>query len=148
MKKTAVCITVTILVLLIAFGISVPIINNHSAKTIEVRLAQISLPENTEYIESVSAAGKLTGNGNGMQYFGAVLLNSGLSLEELEHSYAIYSENEWDCLVDIQEEQKIEMIENETLAFETSLSPDEQYYIVYSWGEGVSPFSELDIRGN
>ena len=148
MKKTAVCITVTILVLLIAFGISVPIINNHSAKTIEVRLAQISLPENTEYIESVSAAGKLTGNGNGMQYFGAVLLNSGLSLEELEHYYAIYSENEWDCLVEIQEEQKIEMIENETLAFETSLSPDEQYYIVYSWGEGVSPFSELDIRGN
>lgn len=35
-------------------------------------------------IESLSQAGKLTGNGNGMQYFGAILIRSELSLEELE----------------------------------------------------------------
>ena len=70
--------------ILIGGVISLPLINNHTAYKVEKALCEIPLPEETELIESLSQAGKLTGNGNGMQYFGAILIRSELSLEELE----------------------------------------------------------------
>lgn len=70
--------------ILIGGVISIPLINNHTAYKVEKALCEIPLPEETELIESLSQAGKLTGNGNGMQYFGAILIRSELSLEELE----------------------------------------------------------------
>ena len=70
-------------VVLIGGVISIPLINNHTAYKVEKELCETPLPEKTELIESISRAGKLTGNGNGMQYFGAILIRSDLSLEEL-----------------------------------------------------------------
>ena len=70
-------------VVLIGSVISIPLINNHTAYKVEKALCEIPLPEETELIESLSQAGKLMGNGNGMQYFGAILIRSDLSLEEL-----------------------------------------------------------------
>lgn len=148
MKKLAKIILIAISVLLISFMISIPIVNDYSASEIEKRLMAIPLPENTEYVDSISKAGKMTGNGNGMQYFGAVLVKSELSLDELSAYYSAYRENDWDCLVEIQEGQQIEVTEHGSLSFETSLSAEEQYYILYSWGSGIEPFSELDIRGH
>lgn len=98
-------------------------------------------------IESLSQAGKLTGNGNGMQYFGAILIKSELSLEELDAYYSRYRSNEWECLVKIQEGQSIEGIDHGTLQFAEEIK-DRGYYIVYSWGSGNSLLDELDIRGH
>ena len=70
-------------VVLIGSVISIPLINNHTAYKVEKALCEIPLPEEPELIESLSQDGKLTGNGNGMQYFGAILIRSDLSLEEL-----------------------------------------------------------------
>ena len=67
--------------ILISGVISIPLINNHAAYKVEKALCEIPLPKETELIESLSQAGKLTGNGNGMQYFGAILIKSELSLE-------------------------------------------------------------------
>ena len=39
-------------------------------------LVHFRLPKNTELIESIYKAGKLVGNGNGMQYFGVILIKS------------------------------------------------------------------------
>ena len=88
--------------ILIGGVISLPLINNHTAYKVEKALCEIPLPEKTELIESLSQAGKLTGNGNGMQYFGAILIRSELSLEELETYYSDYRSNEWEYLVEIQ----------------------------------------------
>ncbi len=74
--------------ILIGGVISIPLINNHTAYKVEKALCEIPLPEETELIESLSQAGKLTGNGNGMQYFGAILIRSELSLEELDIYYS------------------------------------------------------------
>ena len=74
--------------ILIGGVISLPLINNHTAYKVEKALCEIPLPEETELIESLSQAGKLTGNGNGMQYFGAILIRSELSLEELDAYYS------------------------------------------------------------
>lgn len=52
--------------ILIGGVISIPLINNHTAYKVEKALCEIPLPEETELIESLSQAGKLTGNGNGM----------------------------------------------------------------------------------
>ena len=131
----------------ILFLISIPRVNDHIAKQTMTELAQVPMPEQTECIEKVSAAGKLSGNGNGMQYFGAILIRSELSLEELDAYYSRYRSNEWECLVKIQEGQSIEGIDHGTLQFAEEIK-DRGYYIVYSWGSGNSLLDELDIRGH
>ena len=132
---------------LIGSVISIPLINNHTAYKVEKALCEIPLPEETELMESLSQAGKLTGTGNGMQYFGAILIKSELSLEELETYYSDYRSNEWECLVETQEGQSIEVIEHKALQFSEEIE-DGGYYIVYSWGSGNSLLKELDIRGH
>ena len=134
-------------VVLIGGVVSIPLINNHTAYKVEKTLCEIPLPEETELIESLSQAGKLTGNGNGMQYFGAILIRSELSLEELETYYSDYRSNEWEYLVEIQEGQSIKVIEHKALQFSEEIE-DSGYYIVYSWGSGNSLLKELDIRGH
>ena len=134
-------------VVLIGSVISIPLINNHTAYKVEKALCEIPLPEETELIESLSQAGKLTGNGNGMQYFGAILIRSDLSLEELDAYYSGYRSNEWECLVEIQEGQSIDVIDHEILNFGKEIN-DAGYYIVYSWESENSLLKELDIRGH
>ena len=134
-------------VVLIGGVISIPLINNHTAYKVEKKLCETPLPEKTELIESISRAGKLTGNGNGMQYFGAILIRSDLSLEELDAYYSGYRSNEWECLVETQEGQSIEVIEHKALQFSEEIE-DGGYCIVYSWGSGNSLLKELDIRGH
>lgn len=144
MKKAVIPI-VLIAVLLVGFIVSVPLVNNHSAKEVERRLVSTALPDNTEIVESLSKAGKLVGNGNGMQYFGAMLIKSELGLEELE---AYYSEIISGSAVREQRSRDIEIIEHGTLSFEAEISDTEGYFIVYLFGSGKKPFSELDIRGH
>ena len=134
-------------VVLIGGVISIPLINNYTAYKVEMALCEIPLPEEAELIESLSQAGKLTGNGNGMQYFGAILIRSDLSLEELDAYYSGYRSNEWECLVETQEGQSIDVIDHEILNFGKEIN-DAGYYIVYSWESENSLLKELDIRGH
>ena len=146
MKKLKI-VGILAVVILIGGVISIPLINNHAAYKVEKALCEIPLPEETELIESLSQAGKLTGNGNGMQYFGAILIKSELSLEELDAYYSDYRRNEWEYLVEIQEGQSIDVIEHGELQFSKEIKGS-GYYIVYSWGSGNSLLKELDIRGH
>ena len=117
-------------------------------KKLEIQQFQeANLPKQTELIEAISQTGKLTGNGNGMQYFGAILIKSELSLEELDAYYSEYRSNGWEYLVEVQEGQSVEMIEHGGLQFSEEIK-DNSYYIVYSWGSGNSLLRELDIRGH
>lgn len=63
-------------VLTVGICASVPAVNDMYAREVARELAAVPLPEGTELIEKTSAAGKFFGNGNGMQYFGAVLLKA------------------------------------------------------------------------
>ena len=51
------------------------------------KLKSIELPPNTKIEWSESKAGKLIGSGNGMQYFGSILVDSDLSENELKEYY-------------------------------------------------------------
>ena len=135
MKKLKL-VGILVAVVLIGGVISISFINNNIAYKVE-----------TELIESISRAGKLTGNGNGMQYFGAILIQSELSLKELDDYYSDHRSNEWEYLVEIQEGQSIDVIDHETLNFGKEIN-DAGYYIVYSWESENSLLKELDIRGH
>ena len=151
MKKTliiAVLLPIILITLFVLFALSVPIVNNITAATVLSDIKNIPLPENTEYVDGVSAAGKFTGNGNGMQYFGAMLIKTDLSLDELNSYYSDYRENEFRLLIEKQESGEIAVIEHGSLVFESELSQDENYYIVYSWGDGIDLFADLDLRGH
>ena len=143
MKKMKLSV-VTVVVFLVCCFASIPIVNDLTAKSIEKQLARVDLPENTELIESLSKAGKLVGNGNGMQYFGAILIRSEQTLEELS---AYYSHELANVVVERQTAQKIEGVEHEELSFITDISQTEDYFIVYLFGDGIAPFLNLDIRG-
>lgn len=130
-----------------AFFLAAPIVNDSIARKTADELAGLPLPNHTEMIESIYKAGKLTGNGNGMQYFGALLIKSGLSFEELKTYYAGFSEDVCDCKVEWQSDEDIVIIEHMELNFKTRVYGDD-YYIVYSWGDNDTIFHEFDIRGH
>ena len=150
MKKTrniGISLGILVLVSFLAILFGVPIINNITAANVKNELLALPLPDNTELIDSVSKAGKLVGNGNGMQYFGAILIKTELSEKELATYYQQFAINEWNCIVERQTTKQIEMIENDTVSF--NIAPDyDQYYIIYSWGESNFFLRDLDLRGH
>ena len=147
MRKGIRIVLAIIFASIILFLILCPIINNLSAKHIIAEIKSVPLPQDTQIIESFSQAGKLVGNGNGMQFFGAVLIESELSLEDLDNHYSLYRETPWDCIVKTQRAQNIDVIEHGTFSLETDVS-NGNYYLVYTWGNGISPFQDLDLRGH
>ena len=147
MKKIVLTFSLTVACLLLCFLIAAPVVNSNVAKKTAKELVNLPLPENTEYIEAIYKAGKLVGNGNGMQYFGAILIRSELSLEELKEYYSAFAEHEWECVVEEQTGQEIKFIEHTRLTFKTEIDED-RYYIVNSWGDNNTIFHEFNIRGN
>lgn len=133
--------------LIILFFISCPIINNITASNVAKTIWETPLPPHTEKVEKISSAGKLIGNGNGMQFLGAVLLKSSSSLNELKDYYKNYSENKWSYVVEEQKASEMNGINHNNLCFKTVVENDD-YFVVYSWGVGVSPFCEFDLRGH
>lgn len=89
LKILIICILIAILFPIILYA-GIVIANNCIADSIEKDLTSVELPENTELIDSISIAGKISGNGNGMQYFGAILVSSEMTEDELENYYKTY----------------------------------------------------------
>lgn len=148
LKITGLVIVLLIILSITACAISISFANDYSADKTAKEIKEIPLPENTEFVELISRAGKFTGNGNGMQYFGAMLIKSDLSLAELDEYYSAYRENEWDYVVEVQDSREVECIEHSHIWFSTDVEPSESYYIVYSWGSAVSSLGDFDLRGH
>ena len=147
MKRFLITIASVVLVAVPLFMIIVPQMNDNIAKKVAEDILSVPLPENTTYIESKSLAGKLVGNGNGMQYLGAILIQSGLELDTLQAYYSSYADNEWTYIVEPQLDNKINVIEHGYLEFDSDINGD-GYFIVYSWGDTDSIIADLDIRGH
>ncbi len=78
-------------VLLVIVALIIPVANNAVALGVEKELKALPLPEDTRLVESSSVAGRLTGKGSGMQYFGALLVESDLTAQELQEYYDGFS---------------------------------------------------------
>ena len=136
-----------ICLLIFLTAVSIPIVNNCIADNVEKELRSLPLPESTELVDSISAAGKLSGNGNGMQYLGAILVESDLSIEELTEYYAQYKIDGRDIYVNVQNGERVELSEHRDLLFDID-SAHGDCFIVYSWGKSDYVLSELDLRGS
>ncbi len=147
MKKLLITIILIVVIIFLSVLVAAPIVNDNIAKKTADKLVDLPLPSNTEFIEIVYLAGKLVGNGNGMQYFGAILIKSGLSLEELKEYYLKFAKDEWECMVERQIDTDIKIIEHRKVTFKTNVEGD-NYYIIYSWGSNNTIFHEFDIRGH
>ena len=146
MKKIG-YIVCAIVVAFFAFIIAIPIVNDNVAKKTAEKVKKIQLPADTEYMETFSEAGKLVGNGNGMQYLGGILIKSDQSLKELQTYYSQYAQKEWECIVEKQKGREIQFVEHGAVSLNTDIDGD-GYYIVYSWGDSDTIFDDLDIRGH
>ena len=141
---------ITLAVLILVIALAIPVANNAIALGVENDLKSIPLPEKTELVESTSKAGKLVGNGNGMQYFGAILIKSDLSPEELDAYYQVYRTGQFDCLVEAQLSSDILPLEGGDLAFQHT-EYGVGYYIVYTWGDApdwLETWLDTDLRGH
>ena len=91
MKKATRKIVFLVLMILF-FDASIMFVNDIVANNPEKYLLNVVLPEKTQLVESNSVAGKIYGNGNGMQYIGQLLVTTELSEEELKAYYSSIDE--------------------------------------------------------
>lgn len=135
-KKLKIIITVIIViaVLLVSspfiFYGGIVIANNNIANNLEKDLKKAPLPENTVLVDSISVAAKMTGNGNGMQYYGAIVVESELSEEELKAHYEEYGNY---IFVRVQENEYVlndDYLNNHTF---DNLEEGKTYYCIESW---------------
>lgn len=146
--KIFVLVMILLVFCIIMFCLSIHVLNDNVAKSVENELKDIPLPSNTELLDSISIAGKLTGNGNGMQYFGAILIKTQLNIKELNEYYKQYRKNEWSCLIG-KYNNEIYIIEHGKYRFKNINNNEfDGCYIVYSWGDINNGFLNLDIRGH
>lgn len=129
------------------------ITNNAIADRIEKRLLFCELPQNTELVDSLSIAEKLTGSGNGMQYMGSILVRSELDKEQLKEYYGSRFEF---VQVEKQETAELRFIRS-GYSFENFPKENEGlYYSVTCWdddrkempGGFISELLDFDIRGH
>lgn len=66
------------LLLIAALYAGIVVSNNRIAEDLRKQVAGCMLPLGTELVDSAAVAGRLQGNGNGMQYFGVALIHSDL----------------------------------------------------------------------
>jgi hypothetical protein len=138
-------IMVFVAALLLLFAAAIPIVNNAIALGVEKDLKNLPLPEKTELIETTSKAGKFVGSGNGMQYFGAILVKSDLPYDTLQAYY-----EQHDCIVKAQLSDEIEWANSNAPSFRHK-DYDGPYFIVYRWGSAPSWVRDLldtDLRGH
>ena len=80
-------IVLIVVLLLTGFGLTVRFANDRIAARLEQCVLEYPLPPDTVLVDSESVADKVSGNGNGMHYFGGILVGSDLSEEELYAHY-------------------------------------------------------------
>ena len=158
MKKKVLFVIIPVVALLIALSpvaayLGIVFANNGIANHVERELKNYPLPEKTIFMDSVSIAGKLVGNGNGMQYMGSILVVSDLTEEEL---YEYYSQSFDNVEVRKQESHVIDFV-NTDYCFELFGDPKyHDHYSVTCWGSpkdvGLERFSavlmNVDLRGH
>ena len=107
--------------------------------------SELRAADGIEIIETVSDYGKLGGNGNGINFFGAVLVKA----EDPAVLDALVSQNKDFELLDYYKQEKREIdlkyAQRAHLSFE-NLSPD--YYVVWFYESSHPHANLLDIKGH
>ncbi len=153
MIKKLIPIVIIILLLPILAYSAIVITNNVIADRVEKALASHALPEGTTLLDSLSAAGRFEGNGNGMQYMGAILVESESSSEELKKHYG----TEFD-FIEVRRQETAELnFTHDSFSFDGfSEVTDKSYFAVICqesdrrelFGDFLCALLDLDVRGH
>lgn len=144
-------LAVPAIVLILAAVIVVPQIvvqarNDAVAHEVETALLDTPLPADAELVDSMSVAGKLSGNGNGMQYLGVLLIRSDETLSELQTFYSAQSLDNAPSIEVATPESLNGLHKTPGFLGETG---EPRTFIVYAWGMDPGwPFSDSDLRGH
>lgn len=136
------------LLLLMLGGCATVVLQNDAvARSVADRLSALPLPPGAERVAVASKAGKLVGNGNGMQYLGAMLIRSDASPETIAAFYGTQGE----IGSGISVTRRVDLREGEgSVAADlvgASDRPDE--HVVSAWDEPPSwVHDEFDLRGH
>ena len=84
-KLIGLVLAIIFVILILPFFIF-PIANNITLSGFSKQLYEIEIP-NTKVLEKHSVCGKLTGNGNGMDFLACVLVETDLTFEELKSEF-------------------------------------------------------------
>ena len=151
-KRILTILLIVIIALPFITYISIVVTNNTIADKIEKNLISYALPTNTKLVDSISVAGKLTGSGNGMQYMGAILVDSDLSIEVLKEHYS----SQFDY-IEVNEQKTVNLDFIQNVSFNADIeSGDTTYYSIICWdddrkemfGDFISELLDFDIRGH
>ena len=151
-KRIFIILLIVMFVLPIISYIGIVVTNNSIAEKIEKDLVSYELPTNTKLVDSVSVAAKLTGSGNGMQYMGAILVDSDLSKEELKEHYS----SEFDY-IEVNEQETVNLDFIQSVSFDANIKlGDKTYYSIIccdddrreKFGEFISELLDFDFRGH
>lgn len=141
----ALAIALSVLLALVGTPVTFTVVNDAAARSVESELHALPLPDGTVLIASMSRAGKLSGNGNGMQYLGALLVRSDLSAETLQ---SFYDEIDTGAVSpQVFTAGGLSELHGANGFLSEPGAPDE--FIVSAWGEGPGWFFEsFDLRGH
>lgn len=125
---------------------SVRAVNDAAAHDIETRLLVVPLPDGADRIDSMSLAGKLSGNGNGMQYLGALLIRSDQTASELQAFYDTQTGMD-ELSVTVTTAGGLSELQSTPGFLGEPGEPGT--FIVYAWGDGPGgDFEDSDLRGH
>lgn len=148
--KTIICALISIAILGTLFIVSLFINQNFLIRWKLTSDFKDLICENShiEIIETKSTHGKLNGNGNGINYFGTVLVKTD-SKDTLKELLALL-DTEFDTVGYVtQINQTIEnnLLEHTTLEYNTPLTNGEIYYSIFYFNHTNKYSYQLDIRG-
>ena len=147
-KSIKVLLTVVIAVIFL-LPVFILVVNDITAINVKNDLKKLQLPEKSQLIDSKWIAGKIVGNGNGMQYFGAILIRSELTWDELDRYYSQYRNADWQYQVAVQKTKYIDILDKGGYSFKLPNGESfDNCYIVYNWGDVNNFFSKWDLRGH
>lgn len=126
--------------------VTITLVNDASARSVQTSLQALPLPEGAELIDSTSRAAKIVGNGNGMQYLGALLIRSDESAAELQTFYDAQS-IPGDLTVAVAPSGGLNDFPGAGGFLDEPAEAGT--FVVYAWGDGPGEvFEEFDIRGH
>lgn len=122
---------------------------NHLSTMVDILSDTVKDEMHDEPIEIQSVYGKLNGNGNGIQYFGAVLIekasieNPDLLIAKLDSRFEIVG------IID-QKDSKItsKYLQNKSLNYEFEFDPGKDYISVFFYNSSYPMSNDQDVLGH
>ena len=140
------------LLLIAALYAGIVVSNNRIAEDLRKQVAGCMLPLGTELVDSAAVAGKMEGNGNGMQYYGAALIHSDLDEGPLRTWYeAQLPKEEYIWLT----RQESELFDSSTRLFKDYEDDGHYWFVMLSRYNPIGKdatlldgLRDIDIRGH